>query len=91
MLFLFLCMVGQPARFGLLLLGLLLAIYGPFCIRAYKIAVGCCTLFSSSIITVELLAYRWSRSVRYTIVVRGDRKSCPKIHVSVWFSRRFSN
>ena len=26
----------------------------PFCIRAYKIAVGCCTLFTSSIITVEL-------------------------------------
>ena len=41
----------------------------PFCIRAYKIAVGCCTLLSSSsIITVELLAYRVSRSrsVRYS-------------------------
>ena len=72
MVFLFLRMVGQPASFGLLLLGLLLAIYGPFCIKAYKIAVGCCTLFSSSIITVELLAYRWSRSVHYIWWQRWD-------------------
>ena len=44
-----------------------------FCIRSYKIVVGCYTLFTSSVITVELLTYHLSKSVCYTwkeVIVR---------------------
>ena len=51
-----LSLYGRAAHcFGLRIIVSLLM--QPLCIRAYKIAVGHCTLLTSSIITVKLLVY----------------------------------